>query len=72
MARMIANLIHHKRTDDTKCSLRPLRPSVKSGSEFGLNEALETQLFKHRDFGMASMGETIFRYTSTKCVDKQT
>jgi len=24
------NLIHHKGTEDTKCSLRPLRPSVKS------------------------------------------
>jgi hypothetical protein len=34
MARMIANLIHHKGTEDTKCSLRPLRPPVKSGSKF--------------------------------------
>ena len=31
MARMIANLIHHKGTEDTKCSLRP---PVRSGSKF--------------------------------------
>jgi hypothetical protein len=32
-ARMIANLIHHQGTEDTKGPLRPLRPSVKSGSK---------------------------------------
>ena len=59
-ARMNAKLIHHQGTEDTKCSLRPLRPPVKSGSKF--NPHTERSDINHlwlgSSFPLCALGQT--------------